>query len=149
MALVKWDPFRDVNDFFERFNRFWNLPAQISKESREGLATTDWVPAVDISETDAEYQIKAELPEVKKKDVKVSIEERVLTIQGERKHEKEEKKKKYHRVERCFGSFTRSFSLPGNIAEDKITADFKNGVLLLHVPKTEKAKPEVKEIPVT
>ncbi len=149
MALVKWDPFRDMDDFFERFNRFWSLPARFSQEGREGLETTGWIPAVDISETDTEYQIKAEIPEVKKNDVKISLEEGILTIQGERKHEKEEKKNKYHKVERCFGSFTRSFSLPNNVDEEKISAEFKNGILLLHLAKSEKSKSKAKEIPLT
>lgn len=103
MALVKWDPFRDMDDFFERFNRFWSLPARVSEEASEATA---WIPAVDISETETEYQIKAEIPEVKKKDVKISVDEGILTIQGERKHEKEDKKKKSRLLEQKYCPLT-------------------------------------------
>jgi len=90
--------------------------------------------------------IKAELPDVKKEDVKVTVENGVLTISGERKFEKEEKKKKYHRVERAFGTFVRSFSLPDVADASKVKAEFKNGMLTVHVPKSEKAKPKQIEV---
>jgi HSP20 family protein len=122
MALVRWDPFRELEEVSDR--------------------------SVDISETDQEYQIKAEIPDVKKEDVKVMLEDGVLTIQGERKHEKEEKGKKYHRIERSYGSFVRTFSLPDVIEEEKVKADFKDGVLNLHLPKSEKAKPKAIEVQV-
>jgi HSP20 family protein len=112
------------------------------------MIVADWTPTVDISETDGEYQIKAEIPDVKKEDVKVTLEDGVLTIQGERKQEKEEKGKKYHRIERSYGSFVRSFSLPDVIDEEKVKAEFKDGVLSLHLPKSEKAKPKAIEVKV-
>jgi HSP20 family protein len=104
--------------------------------------------SVDISETEGEYQIKAEIPDVKKEDVNVTVEDGVLTILGERKHEKEEKGKKYHRIERSYGSFVRTFSLPDVIEEEKVKAEFKDGVLNLHLPKSEKAKPKAIEVKV-
>jgi HSP20 family protein len=112
------------------------------------MIVADWVPSVDVSETDGEYQIKAEIPDVKKEDVKVTVEDGVLTIQGERKHEKEEKGKKYHRVERSYGSFIRSFTLPDLVDEEKVKAEFKDGVLNLQLPKPEKAKPKAIEVTV-
>jgi HSP20 family protein len=112
------------------------------------MIVADWTPSVDISETDGEYQIKAEIPDVKKEDVKVTLEDGVLTIQGERKQEKEEKGKKFHRIERSYGSFVRTFSLPDVIDEEKVKAEFKDGVLNLHLPKSEKAKPKAIEVKV-
>jgi HSP20 family protein len=103
---------------------------------------------VDITETDNEYLIKAEIPEVKRDDVKVSVQNGVLTLQGERKKEKEEKGKKFHRVERYYGSFLRTFSVPDNVDETKVVAEFKDGVLNVHLPKTEKAKPKAIEVKV-
>jgi HSP20 family protein len=111
-------------------------------QSKEVMTVADWTPTVDITETEGEYAIKAELPEVKKEDVKVTVEDGVLTIQGERKQEKEEKGKKYHRIERSYGRFVRSFTLPDTVDEGKVRAEYADGVLHLHLPKSEKAKPK-------
>jgi len=113
------------------------------------LTVADWVPVVDIIETESEYLIKAELPEVKKEDVKITLQEGVLTIQGERKQEKEEKGKKFHRIERTYGTFSRSFTLPGYVDDAKVSAEFRDGVLNLHLPKSEKAKPRAIEVKVS
>jgi HSP20 family protein len=110
--------------------------------AKEVMTVADWTPTVDISESEAEYAIKAELPEVKKEDVKVTVEDGVLTIQGDRKQEKEEKGKKYHRIERSYGRFVRSFTLPDTVDESKVKAEYTDGVLHLHLPKSEKAKPK-------
>ncbi|MCX6903000.1 MAG: Hsp20/alpha crystallin family protein [Verrucomicrobia bacterium] len=115
----------------------------------EQIAVPEWAPLVDISEDEKEYVIKAELPEVKREDVKVTAEEGTLTITGERKFEKEEKGKKYHRVERAYGSFARSFSLPDETSPAKVSAEFKDGVLTVHLVKTQKAKPQQIEVKVT
>jgi HSP20 family protein len=123
-------------------------PVQWSDGQEEPLAVAEWAPLVDISEDDKEYLIKAELPEVKKEDVKVTAAEGTLTIMGERKFEKEEKGKKYHRVERAYGSFVRNFSLPDDASPAKVTAEFKEGVLIVHLPKTEQAKPQHIEVKV-
>jgi len=106
-------------------------------------------PLVDIAEDDKEYLIKAELPEVKKEDVKVAVQDDVLTITGERKFEKEEQGKKYHRVERAYGSFTRSFTLPEDADPAKVSAGFKDGILMVHLAKSEKAKPKSIEVKVS
>jgi len=104
---------------------------------------------VDIAEDDKEYVITAELPEIKKEGVKVTVESGVLTISGERKFEKEEKGKKYHRIERAYGSFVRSFTVPDDADGSKVSAEFKEGVLRVHMPKSEKARPKSVEIKVS
>lgn len=146
-ALMRWDPFRELEEMSDRLNRMFALPATRTN-GKETMTVADWTPTVDISETDGEYQIKAELPDVKKEDVKVTVEDGVLTIQGERKQEREEKGKRYHRIERSYGSFVRSFSLPDLIDEEKVKAEYKDGVLSLHLPKSEKAKPKAIEVKV-
>lgn len=146
MNLVRWDPFRELEEMSNRLNRIFHRPALRTGNGKEALTIADWVPSVDISETDTEYLIKAELPEVKKEDVKVTLQDGVLTIQGERKQEKEEKGKKFHRVERSYGSFVRSFTLPDYVDDAKVKAEFKEGILNLHLPKSEKAKPKAIEV---
>ena len=148
MTLVRWDPFRELEDMSDRLNRMFSRPALPQANGKETMVVADWVPSVDVSETDGEYQIKAEIPDVKKEDVKVTVEDGVLTIQGERKQEKEEKGKKFHRVERSYGSFVRSFTLPDLVDEEKVKAEFKDGVLNLQLPKSEKAKPKAIEVTV-
>src|SRR6185295_9089363 len=114
----------------------------------EPLRVPEWTPLVDISEDAKEYLIKAELPEVKKEDLKITMEAGTLTITGDRKCEKEENGKKYHRVERAYGSFGRSFSLPDDASPAKVSAEFKDGVLTVHLAKDEKAKPQHVEVKV-
>ncbi|KHE92845.1 MAG: Hsp20/alpha crystallin family protein [Candidatus Scalindua rubra] len=143
MSLVKWNPWREMEDMFGRYDRAVGLPRS---GSREIMTADDWCPRVDIVENDNEFVIKAEIPEVKKEDIKVSVDNGVLTLKGERKQEKEEKGKKFHRVERCFGSFTRSFTLPENVDESKVKATFKDGMLNLQVPKTEETKPKAIDV---
>ena len=139
--LTKWDPFRELEDIQNRLSSlFGRTPLRGIGE--EAMTVSEWTPLVDIAEDDKEYLIKAELPEVKKEDVKVTVENGVLTITGERKFEKEEKGKKYHRVERGYGSFTRSFTLPEGAASDKISAEYKDGVLKVHLTKSAEAKPK-------
>jgi HSP20 family protein len=115
---------------------------------KESLTVAQWSPLVDITEDEKEYLIKAELPDMKKEDVRLTVENEVLAISGERKFEKEEKGKKYHRVERAYGSFVRSFSLPEDADGSKVSADFKDGMLQVHLPKSQKAKPKTIEITV-
>jgi HSP20 family protein len=144
----RWDPFKELEEISDRFNRlFGRLPAR-HESGREAMTVADWAPTVDITEDDNEYLIKAEIPEVDKKDVKVTVQEGVLTLQGERKQEKEEKGKKFHRIERSYGSFVRSFVLPDDVSEDKLKAEFKDGMLLVHLPKAEKPKPKAIEVKV-
>lgn len=148
MTLVRWDPFRELEEMSDRLNRMFTRPAVPAKNGKEALTVADWTPTVDISETEGEYLIKAELPEVKKEDVKVTLDEGVLTLTGERRQEKEEKNTKYHRVERSYGSFVRSFSLPDLVDETKVKAEYRDGVLRLHLPKSEEAKPKAIEVKV-
>ena len=149
MKLAKWDPFRDVEDMFDRYTRAMSLPMRF-RYGQERMLTDagDWSPRVDISETDNHYQITAEIPGIDKKDVKISIEDGVLTIRGERQEEKEEKGKKFHRVERCYGAFSRSFNLPQNIDENHVEANFKDGLLILQAPKKQAEKPKSIEVKV-
>ena len=148
MALVRWDPFRELEDMSDRLNRVFSRPA-LRTGGKENLTVADWIPTVDISETDGEYLIKAELPEVKKEDVKVTVEDGVLTIQGERRQEKEEKGKKFHRIERAYGTFLRTFALPMDVDETKIVADYKDGLLQLHLPKLARPLPKTIEVKVS
>ena len=142
-----WNPSRELEEMSDRLNRVFARVPRGGNEN-EAMTIADWTPLVDISETTAEYVIKAEIPEVKKEDVKVTLEHGVLTVQGMRRQEAEEKGKKYHRVERSYGSFVRSFTLPDLVDEAKVQAVFKDGVLTLHLPKSEKAKPKAIEVKV-
>ena len=136
MALIKWDPFRDFNTFTERFgnfpNRYFNAP----------VSTTAWNPSVDIFENDNEVVVKAELPGMEAKDIDVKLENNVLTLRGERHFEKEAKEENYHRIEREYGSFSRAFSLPVSVNAEKVTAEYKDGVLKIVLPKKEEIKPK-------
>jgi HSP20 family protein len=145
MALLRRDPEQEMQDMLERYARALGQPRA---GSQEVIATGDWAPRVNIAETEKAFEIKAEIPEVNKEDVKVTVHNGVLTIQGERKQEKEEKGKKFHRVERLYGSFTRSFTLPDNVDETKISALFKDGILNLQIQKTEETKPKSIEVKV-
>lgn len=140
-ALTKWNPFRELEEMQNRLSSFFGR-TPLRGLGEESMTVSEWTPLVDITEDDKEYLIKAELPEVKKEDVKVTVEDGVLTITGERKFEKEEKGKKYHRIERAYGSFMRSFTLPEAAAGDKVSAEFKDGVLKVHLPKSPEAKPK-------
>lgn len=144
MQLTKWDPFQELEDMFGRYSKSLGWPRR--GRHQEVMTSGDWAPRVDIAETDKEFTIKAEIPDVKKEDVKVSIDNGVLSIRGERKQEKEEKDKKFHRVERFYGSFTRSFTLPDNVDETKIEASFKDGMLNLKIPKTTASKPKAIDV---
>ena len=115
-------------------------------EPEEWFAPTEWMPPVDIEEDDREYVLKAELPGMKKEDVKLKVEGGTLSISGERKQEKD---KKHDRVERSYGAFVRSFTLPEAVLTEKVSAEFKDGILMVHVPKDEKAKPKAIEVKVS
>jgi HSP20 family protein len=148
-GLERWDPFKDLEETSNRLNRlFGRFPFFRAGEGKEAMTVTEWAPLVDITEDDKEYLIKAELPEVKKEEVKVTVENGVLAISGERKFEKEEKGKRYHRMERAYGSFLRSFTLPEGTDASKVNAECKDGVLKVHVPKSEKAKSKALEVKV-
>ena len=149
-TLTRWNQLRQLEALQHGMGSlFSRSPAQWPEGQEEPLAVAEWAPLVDISEDDKEYRIKVELPEVKKEDVKVTAEEGTLTIMGERKFEQEEKGRKYHRVERAYGSFGRSFSLPDDASPAKVSAEFKDGVLVVHLVKDEKAKPQHVEVKVS
>jgi HSP20 family protein len=149
-AMTRWNQLRQLEALQHGLGTLFSRPPVLGAEGhQESLAVAEWAPLVDISEDDTEYLIKAELPEVKKEDVKVTAEGGTLTIMGERKFEKEEKSKKYHRVERAYGSFGRSFSLPDDASPRKVSAEFKDGVLTVHMVKDEKAKPQQVEVKVS
>ena len=147
-TLTRWSPFREFETLQDRLSTlFERVMPRTSSEPGFGFA--DWTPAVDVSEDEKEYLIKAELPEVQKDDVKVTVENGMLRITGERKFEKEEKGKKYHRIERAYGSFERTFALPEDAKTDALTAEFKEGVLKVHLPKSEQAQPKTLDIKVS
>jgi HSP20 family protein len=141
-SLGRWNPLRELDEMEKRFSSLLQPLSTGNGGEMETLTLAEWTPSVDISEDDKEYIVKAELPEMKKEDVKVHVEDGVLTISGERKFEKEEKGKKYHRIERSYGNFTRSFTLPEAVKAEKVAAQFKDGVLCIHLPKDETAKPK-------
>ncbi|TKB71973.1 MAG: Hsp20/alpha crystallin family protein [Nitrospira sp.] len=143
-----WDPFKQIEDIEQRLASMLGRPLAVREGGKEAMTVAEWSPLVDITEDEKEYLIKAELPEVKKEDVKLTVQDEVLSISGERKYEKEEKGKKYHRVERAYGSFVRSFTLPEDADGTKVAAEFKDGVLKVHLPKSEKAKPKSIEVKV-
>jgi HSP20 family protein len=144
-TIARWEPVREMEDFQNRLSTLFGRPLRRG-DGREEITLPDWTPLADITEDEKEYLIKAELPEMKKEDVKVTVENGVLTISGERKFEKEEKKRKYHRVERGYGTFLRSFTLPDDADASKVKAEFKNGLLTVRVPKSEHAKPKQIEV---
>ena len=145
MRVIKWEPFRDVDDMFDRFfadtMRRW--PRTASSDERQMYA---WAPAADVSETDKEYLIKAELPEVRKDDLDITVQDGVLTLAGERKEEKREQNEKVHRVERFHGTFSRRFTLPDDADEQGIRAESKDGVLVIHIPKQKVTPPQPRQI---
>ena len=141
MAVVRWDPFRDLGLLQDRMNRLFD-DAGRTWRTDEPAATTSWSPAVDIYETEGEIVVKAELPGMERKDITLHLENNVLTLRGERRFQKETKEENYHRIERSYGNFSRSFSIPATVDEEKIRADYKDGVLKIFLPKKEQAKPK-------
>jgi HSP20 family protein len=142
MALVRWTPMGNLQSFQHEMNRMVNEFFGGGNGEAAGTELSSWTPAVDIHETDDGYVIKAELPGVSKDDVSIDIHQNTLTLRGQRKHEAEVKQDKYHRVERAYGTFQRSFTLPVMIDQEKVQATYKDGVLELHLPKSEAAKPK-------
>lgn len=143
MNITRWEPFKEMEDLFRQFS-----PAYSRALRPRNGDLVEWTPVADISETPAEYLIKAELPAVKKEDVKVTLENGIITISGERKQEKESKDENEIRVESFHGTFTRSFSLPDDIDARTIRAEAKDGVLKVHIPKTQTPKPKAVAIEV-
>jgi len=148
-SITRWDPFRELDELQNRLSTILGRsPVKKEGEKREYLTVADWAPLVDIAEDDKNYLIKAEIPGINKEEIKVGIQDDVLTISGESKYEKEEKDKKFHRIERAYGSFARSFTLPEDSDGEKISAEFKDGILNVRLPKTAKVKPKQVEVKV-
>lgn len=155
MTLIRWNPKRDpaawptdlwnmqreMNRLFDNF-----LQGGVQDDGTFGLS--NWTPAVDIVERENEFEVKVELPGVRKEDVKITLESSVLTIRGEKKQEKEEKEDSFHRVERSYGAFQRSFTLPTSVKSEKIDASYRDGILVIALPKAEEAKPKQIEVKV-
>jgi HSP20 family protein len=137
MAIIRWDPFRDLVTLRDKMNRLFE---DAVRGEEKDLISSSWAPAVDIYETENELILAAEVPGVEEKDVEISVEDNTLSIRGERKFQKETKEENYHRIERSYGSFYRSFTLPSYIDQERIHAEHESGVLKVHMPK----KPEVK-----
>lgn len=149
LTIAPWErSLRGINKISDEFDRMLSRFPRF-ETMEENLTVADFVPPVDIFENEKEFVVKLEIPEVKKEDVKLTIEDGVLTITGERKAEKEEKGKRFHRIERTYGTFLRSFTVPWDADETKITADFKDGMLNVHMQKSEKAKPKTIEVKVS
>ena len=154
MSLVRrqasvWDPFREFQEISDRLNRYFQSSvAESNSNGNQALRGFDWAPAVNISETEKAYLIKVDLPEVKKEDVKVTSENGVLAVEGERKQEKREENEKFHRVESVYGRFVRRFTLPEDAQEEGIEATFKDGALQLSVPKAAPKSPKSRQISV-
>jgi len=142
MALIRWDPFREISTLQERMNRLFSDVARRSPVTEEEMVQGAWIPPVDIYETGDSIVIKAELPGISKEDITLEVKDNTLAIRGEKKFEKDVKEENYHRVERSYGAFQRAFSLPSTVQQDKVKAKFRDGILEVTLPKAEEAKPK-------
>jgi len=142
MAVVRWEPFRDLLSLQDRMNRMFDESYRGRSASDDWALGGSWAPAVDIYEHEGNIVLTAELPGVDPKDVDIRVENNVLTLRGERKWSDEVQRESYHRVERAYGTFARSFTLPNVVDTEKIKADFEDGMLKLVLPKREEAKPK-------
>ena len=140
MAIIRWDPYKDIVTLRDRMNRLFEDMSSPKSEEKNIMAGA-WAPSVDIYENENEVVLAAEIPGVDEKDVEIKVEDNNLTLRGERKFEKETKEENYHRIERSYGSFFRSFSLPSYIDQDRIEAEHENGVLKIRMPKRVELKP--------
>jgi HSP20 family protein len=140
MAIIRWDPFRDLITLREKMNRLFEEAASSRGEEKD-LISSSWTPSVDIYETEHEVVLTAEVPGIDDKDIEIKIEDNTLTLKGERSLEKETKEENYHRIERAYGSFYRSFSIPNYIDAEKIKAEHEHGVLKVVMPKKQELKP--------
>jgi len=155
MSLVRWNPTRelmtfpgDVLNMQREINKMFDSFFRGGVVDDGTLATSLWSPAVDVAEHENEYRVKVELPGVSKDDVKITMQDNILTIRGEKKQEKESKESSYHRIERSYGAFQRSFTLPTTVKSDRIEATYKDGILTITLPKAEEAKPKQIEVKV-
>ena len=149
MSLIRWNPARELASFpsdilnmQREINRMFDGFFREGLRDEDGMVASAWTPVVDIAEKEDSYNVKMELPGVSKDDVKITVNGNTLTVSGEKKHEQESKEANYHRIERSYGAFQRSFTLPTGVRSDAIDATFKDGVLLIALPKSEEAKPK-------
>ncbi|TAM79499.1 MAG: Hsp20/alpha crystallin family protein [Acidobacteria bacterium] len=149
MSIIRWEPFQDLVSTNDRFNHLFNGAFARAFDDQQEVSRGAWVPPVDIYETGDSLVLKAELPGINPDDVEIRVEDSTLYLKGERKFKKEVKEENLHRVERSYGTFTRSFSLPSTIDSDKVRAEYQNGVLTLTMPKREEAKPKTIKINVS
>ena len=144
MRLIHWEPFRDIDGIFDRY-----LADTLRRAPRDALQAgpaCEWAPVADVTESEGEYLIKAELPEVRKEEVSITVQDGVLTLTGERKQEKRADTEKVHRVERLYGTFSRRFALPEDADEQSIRAESRDGVILIHIPKQKVVQPQPRQI---
>ena len=151
-TLIRWSPFREMDEIQRRMSSL--LEGNLLRRSNltngeENITVPEWAPLVDVIEDEKEYLIKVELPEVQKDDVKVTVENGTLTIAGERKAENEQKGRRFHRVERYYGRFERTFGIPDDAETDGVNAEFKDGVLRVRLAKSEKSRPKQIEVKVS
>lgn len=140
MAIIRWDPFRDLMTLREKMNRLFE-EAFITRGEEKELVSGTWTPSVDVYETENALILSAEVPGIEENDIEIKIENSTLTLHGERKFEKETKEENFHRIERAYGSFHRSFTLPNYVDQDKIKAEHENGILKITMPKKKELKP--------
>lgn len=148
-GMTRWDPFQELQSWGERMSRLIGserMPVRARGSEEEGLAYGTWTPPVDIVEGKDRIQLKVELPGFKEDQVNLTVEDGLLTIRGERKFERENTEENYHRIERSYGSFVRSFTLPNSVEQNRIQATFADGILNIDLPKREETKP--KQIPI-
>lgn len=137
MNLIRWNPFTEMENFFGPLSmRSYGRFPRLSRDD-DGDVTFSWAPSADISETDKEYLVRAELPGVRKEDLTVSLDNGLITIEGSRRQQREDKNEKFHTVECCYGNFSRSFSLPERVRAEAIRSEFKDGILTVHIPRDE------------
>jgi HSP20 family protein len=140
MSLQRFDPFREIINLRNQMDALFSEMGLLPRTAGQTEAAATWSPAVDIYETDKEIVLKAELPDIKQEDIRVSVDNNRLSITGERKFESEVKRENYHRIERSYGAFARTFTLPPTVDQDNIRAEYKNGVLTVSLPKREVAQ---------
>ena len=141
MAIIRWDPFRDLVTLRDRMNRLFEDAVSTARSEEKDMISSAWAPAVDIYEDDNQLVLTVEVPGIEEKAIEIRVEDNTLSIRGERKMEKETKEENYHRIERAYGSFYRSFSLPNYIDQESIRAEHENGVLKITLPKRSELKP--------
>jgi len=152
--LTRWEPFHGIRQRGrDMFSELTGMQQEMNRvfdeffgERQDDMAQCTWTPMVDVSETETELKIRAELPGLTLEQVEIHLQDNVLTLQGEKKQEQKEEHENFHRIERCYGTFSRSFTLPANVKTDAIQATFKNGILLITLPKVEEAKSKKIEI---